>query len=147
MIELFTQRQPDYFKGAPLGIHSLPGHFRKMEKELERLVSGEEQAQMELIPEVTGAEAEKVLADDALFGQLVVQRSRAYVKASQDQHASGPKAIFPTREDPHVATYSIKKTYGRLLTIVEQAFFKNPALVQPGHVLPAGLLQGRQDRH
>ncbi|MGA2661596.1 MAG: SNF2-related protein, partial [Verrucomicrobiota bacterium] len=50
MIELFTQRQADYFKGAPLGIHSLPGHFRKMEKELERLVCGEEQAPMELLP-------------------------------------------------------------------------------------------------
>ena len=24
-----------HFKGAPLGIHSLPGHFRKLEKELE----------------------------------------------------------------------------------------------------------------
>ena len=142
MIELFTQRQPDYFKGAPLGIHSLPGHFRKMEKELERLVSGEEQAQMELIPEVTGAEAEKVLADDALFGQLVVQRSRAYVKASQDQHAAGPKAIFPTREDPQVATYSIKKTYGRLLTLVEQAFFKTPPLFSLAMYYPLAYYKG-----
>jgi superfamily II DNA or RNA helicase len=142
MIELFTQRQPDYFKGAPLGIHSLPGHFRKMEKELERLVSGEEQAQMELIPEVTGAEAEKLLADDALFGQLVVQRSRAYVKASQDQHASGPRAIFPTREDPQVATYSIKKTYGRLLTLVEQAFFKTPPLFSLAMYYPLAYYKG-----
>ena len=36
MIELFSQRKADYFKAAPLGIHSLPGHFRKMEKELEK---------------------------------------------------------------------------------------------------------------
>ena len=32
MIELFSRRQPDKFKD--LGIHSLPGHVRKMEKEL-----------------------------------------------------------------------------------------------------------------
>jgi hypothetical protein len=32
MIELFSRHQADYFKAAPLGIHSLPGHFRKMEK-------------------------------------------------------------------------------------------------------------------
>ncbi len=142
MIELFTLRQADYFKGAPLGIHSLPGHFRKMEKELERLVSGEEQAQMELLPEITGAEAERVLADDALFSQLVVQRSRAYVKASQDQHASGRKAVFPTREDPHVATYSIKKTYGRLLTMLEQAFSKKKALFSLAIYYPLAYYKG-----
>ena len=39
MMELFTRREPDYFKAAPLGIHSLPGHFRKMEKALEAVVS------------------------------------------------------------------------------------------------------------
>ncbi len=38
MMELFSRRQADYFRDAPLGIHSLPGHFRKMEKELERLI-------------------------------------------------------------------------------------------------------------
>ena len=34
LIELFSQRTEDYFK-ASLGIHSLSGHFRKMEKSLE----------------------------------------------------------------------------------------------------------------
>ena len=32
LIELFTHRQEDYFSAAPLGIHSLAGHFKKMEK-------------------------------------------------------------------------------------------------------------------
>ena len=36
MIELFSRREPDFFKDAPLGIHSLPGHFRKMEKDLRK---------------------------------------------------------------------------------------------------------------
>ena len=31
LIELFTHRQDDYFAEAPLGIHSLQGHFKKME--------------------------------------------------------------------------------------------------------------------
>ena len=31
LIELFTHRQDDYFAAAPLGIHSLTGHFNKME--------------------------------------------------------------------------------------------------------------------
>lgn len=38
MIEFFSRHAADYFKDAPLGIHSLAGHFRKMEKELEKLV-------------------------------------------------------------------------------------------------------------
>ena len=29
LIELFTHRKDDYFAGAPLGIHSLSGHFKK----------------------------------------------------------------------------------------------------------------------
>ena len=38
MIELFSRQQTDYFRDAPLGIHSLAGHFRRMEKELERAI-------------------------------------------------------------------------------------------------------------
>lgn len=44
MIELFSRKEPDYFKDAPLGIHSLPGHFRTMEKNLERAVLGRDRA-------------------------------------------------------------------------------------------------------
>ncbi|MCA1626772.1 MAG: phospholipase D-like domain-containing protein, partial [Acidobacteria bacterium] len=99
MIELFTQRQPDYFKAAPLGIHSLPGHFRKMEKELDKAVR-EQTGEGEEV-ETNQVEAEQVLANDALFRALVVQRSRAYVKASQLQQG-GQLTMFPTREDPKV---------------------------------------------
>ena len=95
MIELFSRRErSDYFKGAPLGIHSLPGHFRKMENALEALLSGEKEAQGALQFETNQAEAEQVLFSDNLFRALVVQRSRGYVKASQLQHG-GTKAIFP----------------------------------------------------
>jgi hypothetical protein len=33
MVELFTRQQDDYFKST-LGIHSLRGHFIRLEKEL-----------------------------------------------------------------------------------------------------------------
>ena len=124
MMELFTQRQADYFKAAPLGIHSLPGHFRKMEKELDRIVLG---AATEEIVETNQIEAEQVLANDALFRELVVQRSRAYVKSSEEQ-AGASKTLFPTREAPRVADYSVKKTYGRLLEMVDRAFAKQKPL-------------------
>src|SRR6266446_4892124 len=98
LIELFSRNQSDFFKSAPLGIHSLPGHFRKMERELERIVFGSNGA----MAETNEAEAEQVLTNDNLFRAVVVQRSRSYVKASQIQNGRN-HAIFPTREPPKVA--------------------------------------------
>jgi hypothetical protein len=122
MIELFSRRKADYFK--TIGIHSLPGHFRKMEKDLQASVDGK--AQPDLF-DLTLPEAEKVLAGDQLFRELVVQRSRDFVKQSQLKQDDA-RVIFPVREDPKVAEYSIKKTYGRLLEMVEQAFNKQKPL-------------------
>src|SRR5262249_7042657 len=91
MVELFSRRQADYFKS--IGIHSWAGHFRKMEKELLPPSAG--QTQPELF-DTSLVEAEKVLAGDVLFRELVVQRSRAYVKESQAQQGSR-QALFPKR--------------------------------------------------
>lgn len=125
MIELFSSRKADYFKAAPLGIHSLPGHFRKLEKELEKLINpSSKEVECYITDQV---EAEKILWNDDLFKTLVVQRSRAYVKQSQEQ-AGGQKTIFPTREIPQVAAYKLKKTYGKLLGLVETAFKKDKPL-------------------
>lgn len=140
MIELFTHRQADYFKAAPLGIHSLPAHFRKMEKELERIVLGTS----EHTPlETNQAEAEQVLAQDALFQELVVQRSRSYVKSSERQRG-GNETKFPTREAPKVADYSVKKTYGRLLEMVDRAFAKKEPLFSLAMYNPAGYYKGAE---
>jgi len=137
MIELFSQRQPDYFKAAPLGIHSLPGHFRKMEKALETVISTDTGGFI-----TNQAEAEEVLQNDTLFRALVVQRSRAYVKASQQQHG-GTKAIFPRREDPKVAEYSVKKTYGRLLAMIDKAFSKTKPLFSLPIYYPLAYYKGK----
>jgi superfamily II DNA or RNA helicase len=124
MMELFSRREADYFKVAPLGIHSLPGHFRTMEKQLERMLA---QRDGEDVVETNQVEAEQVLSNDTLFRELVVQRSRAYVKASQLQQGV-PLTMFPVREDPKVAEYSVKKTYGRLLAMMDKAFAKKKPL-------------------
>ncbi len=108
MIELFTQRRSDYFRPAPLGIHSIPGHFLRLEKELEKTLARKtrDSADVTLTNQV---EAEKVLFNDSLFRALVVQRSRAYVEKSQKLHG-GSNVTFPKREDPKVVNYSIKRT-------------------------------------
>jgi superfamily II DNA or RNA helicase len=142
MMELFTQGQQDYFKAAPLGIHSLTGHFRKMEKDLDRLVTGTVGEDGEV--ETNQVEAEQVLASDTLFGKLVVQRSRAYVKASQLQQG-GALTLFPVREDPHVAEYSVKKTYGRLLNMIEKAFAKDKPLFSLAIYDPLAYYKGTDD--
>lgn len=140
MIELFSRRDAGYFKPAPLGIHSLSGHFRKMEKELERQIqkttaNGEE-------VETNQVEAGEVLAGDSLFRALVVQRSRAYVKKSQEQHASTAHAIFPQQEPPKVVEFNLKKTYGRLLEMVEQAFNKEKPLFSLAIYYPLAYYKG-----
>lgn len=121
LIEHFTQREPGHFRET-LGIHSLSGHFRTLEKELTKRMGGD------LIQgELPCLEAGDLLAQDNLFRELVVQRSRAYVK--QSQITSGAKeALFPKREAPKVVEYSVKKTYGKLLTLLEKAFNKKKPL-------------------
>jgi superfamily II DNA or RNA helicase len=125
LIEHFTQREPGHFKET-LGIHSIPGHFRKLEKELAKSMGGDL-----MQGELTGIEAGDILSQDSLFRELVVQRSRAYVKQSQIT-AGAKEAMFPKREAPKVAEYSVKKTYGKLLALVEKAFNKK----QPLFTLP-----------
>lgn len=119
MIELFSRQEAGYFRGAPLGIHSLPGHFRIMENNLKAQTGHTTDDESD--SGTNEAEAEQVLINDNLFRALVVQRSRAYVRKSQEQQGS-VAAIFPERSAPQVADYSISKTYGPLLTMVEKAF-------------------------
>jgi hypothetical protein len=139
MIELFTRKDPAYFKG--LGIHSLPGHFRKMEKDLARHTaearSGQQQG--ELFTDM--AEAEDVLTGDKLCQTLVVQRSRAFVRQSQLQQGVAA-AMFPVREDSQVAEYSVKKTYGKLLKKVDDAFAKEKPLFSLAIYYPLAYYQG-----
>jgi hypothetical protein len=75
----------------------------------------------------SGGEASSVLFDDRLFRALVVQRSRKYVCESQRLHG-GHTVLFPKKQDPKIAAYSIKQTYGHLLSHIELAFRKEKPL-------------------
>ena len=132
LIELFSRDKPDAF-ATRVGIHNLAAHFRQLEKHLAGIVSG--QVLGELFT-ANSVEAGQVLFNDKLFRELVVQRSRAYVVESQKQQGSSA-ALFPTKEDPRVAEYSVKKTYGHLLGKVEVAFAKEKPLfaLAPYHPL------------
>mgnify|MGYP000201799325 CR=1 FL=1 len=137
MAELFTRQRDDYFKNR-LGIHSLRGHFIRLERDLRRQLYPDAATQPELPIELDDAEA--ALSDDAIFKALVVQRSRAYVRESQRQEGRG-EALFPERDPPRVVDYSVRKTYGRLLDSVDRAFAKKEPLFILGIYYPLAYLR------
>jgi hypothetical protein len=125
MAELFTRRDETYF-ARTLGVNNLRAHFNQMEKALRSAVGHDSTDVAEHM-----TEAQKILATDEIFKQLVVQRSRAYARESQIRE-TGKAAVFPERKAPQVAAYSIRKTYGRLLDMFENAFTrKNPLFTLP----------------
>lgn len=138
MVELFSRKQDDYFRST-VGINSLQGHFNKMERELKKLMGGI--IMNGGIAETNLADAQEVLNADTLFSKLVVQRSRDYVKRSQLQEG-GNIAMFPSREAPRVAPYSIKKTYGSLLESVDTAFKKEKPLFVLSMYYPLAYYKG-----
>ena len=123
LIELFSRDKRNAF-ATTLGIHDLPAYFQKLEKQLLQIVTG---ASLGELFDQNEVEAEQVLFEDKLFRELVVQRSRAYVRASQEQNG-GPSVTFPTKEPPKVVDYSVKKTYGHLLGKIEKAFARDKPL-------------------
>jgi len=121
MAELFTRRDEAYF-ARTIGVNNLRAHFNQMEKTLRSRV-GQDVA--DVAEHMT--EAQEILSSDEIFRQLVVQRSRSYARESQIRE-HGKAASFPDRNDPQVAAYSIRKTYGRMLELFEKAFAKQSPL-------------------
>lgn len=140
MIELFTSGQTDYFKDAPLGIHSLSGHIRKMENALDKIVHHKEHSG---ILESDILETQDILSNDNLFKNIVVQRSRSYVKKSTAQEDG--QILFPKANTPKVVEYSVKQTYGKLLKMVEEAFHKQKPLFSLSMYYPWEHYIGKED--
>lgn len=136
MAELFTRRDESYF-ARTVGVNNLRAHFNNLEKDVSAQLTDQDGAAVaEHI-----VEAEQVLSADRLFQELVVQRSRAYARESQ-MLETGQATAFPERQPPIVADYSIKKTYGRLLEIVEKAFAKDRPLFTLPHYYPLYYYRG-----
>ncbi len=119
MAELFTCGDEAFFARS-LGVHNLSGHFNRMEHELQAALGGGEDSASGKAPsplaEGLTSEAREALAADEVFAALVVQRSRAYAKASQIQE-TGSSAAFPDRKSPQVADYSIRPSYREVLDL------------------------------
>ncbi|MDE0120293.1 MAG: helicase-related protein [bacterium] len=116
MAELFTRGNDSYF-ARTLGVNNFTARFSQLEKELQDSLGGDAASLQNDLYE----QARHLLAADRIFEALVVQRSRAYAKESQLQER-GESAVFPHRRPPRVADYSIRKTYGEMLRMFQQAF-------------------------
>lgn len=139
MAELFTQRSADHFAGGTLGIHSLPGYIRQLEKKIEAEIFGNTSDQGQL--ELNSPDVAVRLSADPLFDALVVQRSRSYVKESMKREGDG-EVMFPEPRKPTVADYSVRQTYGKLLDMVAEAFHKRDPLFVLGIYNPYAYYKG-----
>ena len=125
MAELFTRRDEAYF-ARTLGVNNLRAHVNQMERAFRQRVGHTVADAADQL-----SEAQDILSTDAIFHQLVVQRSRGYARESQIRE-TGQATAFPEREAPQVASYSIRKTYGHLLDLFEKAFTReNPLFTLP----------------
>jgi superfamily II DNA or RNA helicase len=137
MIELFSGDGLRLAQ-APLGIHSLQGHFRTLEKRIASSSQGEiEDDLFSIDQDVVSEEAQRLFATDPLVNALVVQRSRAYVQESQTKESKGA-ALFPKREDPNIADYRFGTLQRALLDKVERAFSKKRPLFSLAMYYPYG---------
>ena len=119
MLELVTNGNPAYFAQGSrnLGIPNLKKHFDQIEDEFQPSPDG----QIALLPTDKSSE---------IFDELVVQRSRRYVRASErlEAQSKGSQVLFPRREKPRVEPYKLNKTYEKLLRAVEKAFDRDKPL-------------------
>ncbi len=115
LIELFTHRRDDYFAPAPLGIHSLSGHFKTLEAKLNSITGTAVSDSVDV--------SEEMLHADKLVQELVVQRSRSFVKQSL-LAAEGSKVLFSVRQPPTVADYSLRNSYGDLIDDFIASFYR-----------------------
>ena len=148
MVELFIPRTlenkpaDDFF--STIGIRSLRGHFSKMERELKVIMEDDQAVENEPEIDTNMIDAEKVLVDDSLFREVVIQRSRAFAIESQ-KAAGATAASFPKRKPPQVASYSVRKTYGKLLDMVAKAFHKSEPLFSLAIYYPLAYYKGTDD--
>jgi SNF2 family DNA or RNA helicase len=146
LIELFAGNGE---KLKRIGVHSLQGYFRSLEKKI-RIASGEgpqeDQGDLFSVDEdVTSGAAHQIFEDDELVNALVIQRSRAYVKASQNKESKG-EAIFPLRDDPIVAEYKSSRLQSKLLDLVEEAFARNRPLLSLAIYNPDDFARSETDK-
>ena len=111
LINYFGQNRWNYF--SHIGVHDYRRHFRDIEKRLE----SEDAEVVEVVEE------EDFLRQNPVLKQVLIQRSRKYIKESEQE--SGVDILFPKRVIKPTVNYSLKKVYGSLYEELRSAFDRN----------------------
>ncbi|RKU11633.1 hypothetical protein C6501_12155 [Candidatus Poribacteria bacterium] len=111
LINYFGQNRSKYF--SRIGVFNFRKHFRDIDKQLED--EGTEIAEK--------VEEGDLLRQDPILKQVLIQRSRKYIKESEQE--SGVDILFPKRVIEPTVDYSLKKVYGSLYDELRTAFDRN----------------------
>ena len=111
LINYFGQNQRTHF--AKIGVHDFRKHFRDIERQLEDETT-------EIVEQV---EEDDFLRHDPLLKQVLIQRSRKYIK--DVEMASGTHILFPKRVVEPTIDYSLRRVYRTLYDELQEAFDRN----------------------
>ncbi|MGH2568122.1 MAG: helicase-related protein, partial [Bacteroidota bacterium] len=119
LINLFAQDRQNHF--ARIAIPNLRRHFNTLEDQLLRIIQGKSSHPQGTLFDVQ----EEVLTSsmfrtDALLKEVMIQRSRAYVKSVESMDEVKP--AFPERQPPEVINYSLIKVYADLFPTIKKMF-------------------------
>jgi len=125
LVNFFAQNDARHF--SAIGIQNLRLHFTKAEKALRDEAEGEVGAGGEDATEGLMVPAADFLRTDTLLKEVLIQRSRRYVKESEALSPNPPQ--FPTRQLPIVVQYSLNKVYAGLYEDIKLAFQKDDPML------------------
>ena len=108
LINYFGQNQRTHF--AKIGVPDFRRHFRSIERRLEDETT-------EIAEQV---EEDGFLRQDPLLKQVLIQRSRKYIKDAE--RASGTHILFPERVVGPTVKYSLHRVYRTLYDELQRAF-------------------------
>ena len=108
LINYFGQNRRDHF--VKTGIHDFRRHFRSIERDLD-----DEGA--EITEQVEGKD---FLRQDPVLKQVLIQRSRKYIKDAEQ--TSGIDILFPKRVIEPTVDYSLRRVYKTLYDELQRAF-------------------------
>ncbi len=137
LIELFTGADADNAFSRTLGVPSVQARLNALTSEVKQHMGGDE------VVDAPDA-LQETLSEDELFKGLVVQRSRAYVRASQEEEG-GAKTRFPEPLPPKVAAYSLRKSHGALIELLDESFQKDQPLFSLSIYYPLAFYTGPDD--
>ncbi len=108
LINYFAQGNSGHF--ASIGMHDFRKHFRDIDKKLE-------DENVEIAEQV---EEDDLLRQDPVLKQVLIQRSRKYIKDAEME--SGTHILFPKRVIEPTVDYSLRRVYRTLYDELQAAF-------------------------